>query len=553
MRSLMRSLAPTSFDDVAALVALYRPGPMAANMHNDYADRKNGRKPIAYFHPDAEELLGDTQGLMIYQESMMRVAQKFAGYSLSEADNLRKAAGKKVREIMAKERDKFVAGCEATGYGSVLGTKIFDIIEPFADYAFNKSHSFGYGYVSYQTAYLKANFPSEYLSALLTSVKDDKDKTAVYLSECRTMGIQVQVPDVNSSVSDFAATTVDGKEIIRFGMSAIRNVGEGLVNLIVAERDANGPFADFYDFCNRVDLTVLNKRTIESLIKGGGFDSVRHPRRGLMDVYEQIIDRVVARRREAESGVMSLFGGLGDDDGSSRGGGFDDSRIPIPQHEWEKAVQLKFEKEMLGLYISDHPLLGAQHAMRKVTDCSITELREGTVQTQGNAFGGGGGGGAGTKTVGGVITALQRKYTKKGDLMGVFILEDLEAAIEVMVFPKTMQECNWILADDALVIVRARIDDRDDIPKLIAMDVKRLEINLDGGGPPIRIQLPESGIRPEKVHELRELLASHPGDSEVFVHFGRQVLRLPAEFRVDPTTRLYSELRVLLGENAIVT
>ena len=398
-----------------------------------------------------------------------------------------------------------------------------------------------------------SNFPSEYLSALLTSVKDDKDKTAVYLSECRTMGIQVQVPDVNSSVSDFAATTVDGKEIIRFGMSAIRNVGEGLVNLIVIERDANGPFADFYDFCNRVDLTVLNKRTIESLVKGGGFDSVRHPRRGLMDVYEQIIDRVVARRREAESGVMSLFGGLGDDDGSTSGGGFDDSRIPIPPHEWDKAVQLKFEKEMLGLYISDHPLLGAQHAMRKVTDCSITELREGNVQTPGNAFGGGGGGGAGTKTVGGVITALQRKYTKKGDLMGVFILEDLEAAIEVMVFPKTMQECNWILADDALVIVRARIDDRDDIPKLIAMDIKRLEINLDGGGPPIRIQLPESGIRPEKVHELRELLMAHPGDSEVFVHFGRQVLRLPAEFRVDSTTRLYSELRVLLGENAIVT
>ena len=555
MRSLMRSLEPSSFDDVAALVALYRPGPMSANMHNDYADRKNGRKPIAYFHPDAEPILGDTQGLMIYQESMMRVAQKFAGYSLSEADNLRKAAGKKNREIMAMERDKFVAGCEATGYGSALGTKIFDIIEPFADYAFNKSHSFGYGFVSYQTAYLKANFPSEYLSALLTSVKDDKDKTAVYLSECRTMGIQVQVPDVNSSVSDFAPTTVDDVEIIRFGMSAIRNVGEGLVGLIVSERDANGPFSDFYDFCNRVDLTVLNKRTIESLVKGGGFDSVHHPRRGLMDVYEQIIDRVVARRREAESGVMSLFGSLGGDDEAMGGGsgGFDDSRIPVPQHEWDKAVQLKFEKEMLGLYISDHPLLGAQHAMRKVTDCSITELREGTVRTEGNGFGGREGGGAATKTVGGVITALQRKYTKKGDLMGVFILEDLEAAIEVMVFPKTMQECNWILADDALVIVRARVDDRDDIPKLIAMDVKRLEINLDGGGPPIRIQLPEQGIRPEKVHELRELLAHHPGDSEVFVHFGRQVLRLPAEFRVDPTTRLFSELRVLLGENALVS
>ena len=564
MRALMRSLAPTSFDDVAALVALYRPGPMAANMHNDYADRKNGRKPIAYFHPDAEALLGDTQGLMIYQESMMRVAQKFAGYSLSEADNLRKAAGKKVREIMAAERQKFVDGCEATGYGKALGTKIFDIIEPFADYAFNKSHSFGYGYVSYQTAYLKANFPAEYLAALLTSVKDDKDKTAVYLSECRTMGIKVLVPDVNSSLSDFASSEIrnpgeiHAKPIILFGMSAVRNVGGALVGLIVEERDANGRFSDFNDFCNRVDLSVLNKRTVESLIKGGAFDSMGHPRRGLMDVYEQIIDRVGARRREAESGVMSLFGGLGDEPDAS-GSTFDDSRIPIPAHEWDKAMRLAFEKEMLGLYISDHPLLGAQSAIRKVTDCTISELRDGTaVGPEGNGPSGNGPSGNGregavTKTVGGVITALQRKYTKKGDLMGVFVLEDLEAAIEVMVFPKTMQECGWLLADDAIVAVRARIDDRDDIPKLIAMDIKRLEISVDGAGPPIRIQLPERGVRPETLHDLRELLRGHPGDSEVFVHFGRQTLRLPAEFRVEATTRVLAELRVLLGEGAIIT
>src|SRR5204863_3337756 len=205
MRALMRSPAPTSFDDVAALVALYRPGPMAANMHTDYADRKNGRKPIEYLHPDAEEILAPTQGLMIYQEAVMRIAQKFAGYSLAEADNLRKACGKKIRELIAKEREKFEAGCERTGYGAVLGTQLFDIIEPFADYAFNKSHSYGYGYVAYQTAYLKAHYPVEYLAALLTSVKDDKDKTAVYLAECRNLGIQVLVPDVNVSQSDFIA------------------------------------------------------------------------------------------------------------------------------------------------------------------------------------------------------------------------------------------------------------------------------------------------------------------------------------------------------------
>ncbi len=304
MRALIRSLAPTSFADVAALVALYRPGPMAANMHNDFADRKNGRKPVVCLHPDVAEELADTHGLMIYQESMMRVATRFAGYSMVESDNLRKACGKKDRALIAMEREKFVAGCDATGYGSDLGTKLFDIIEPFADYAFNKSHAFAYGMVAYQTAWLKANHPVEYLAALLTSVKDDKDKTAVYLAECRTMGVEVLVPDVNLSIAAFGA--VDGK--IPFGLAAIRNVGEGLVGLIVAEREKNGPFSDFYDFCRRVDPGVLNKRSVESLIKAGGFDSMGHARKGLLAVFEQVIDRTLARRREQELGVMSLFG-----------------------------------------------------------------------------------------------------------------------------------------------------------------------------------------------------------------------------------------------------
>ena len=318
MRALMRSLAPTGFEDVAALVALYRPGPMAANMHNDYADRKNGRKQISYIHPDLEELLGDTHGLMIYQESMMRVAQRFAGYSLAEADNLRKACGKKSRDLIEKEREKFVAGCETTGYGAAIGTALFDIIEPFADYAFNKSHSYGYGLVAYQTAYLKANYPVEYFAALLTSVKTNLDKAAVYLNECRQMRIAVLVPDVNVSMSDFVAVAGDGSPgvggagSIPFGLSAVRNVGEGLVGHIVTERDANGPFTDFYDFCDRVDLTVLNKRTIESLIKAGAFDSMGHPRQGLLAVYEQILDQTVARRRREAEGQFDLFSMMND-------------------------------------------------------------------------------------------------------------------------------------------------------------------------------------------------------------------------------------------------
>jgi DNA polymerase-3 subunit alpha len=354
---------------------------MAANMHNDYADRKNGRKPITYLHPDLAEVLSDTYGLMIYQESMLRVAQRFAGYSLIEAETLRKAAGKKVREIMAKEREKFVAGCEQTGYGTAIGTALFDIIEPFADYAFGKSHAYGYGLVAYWTAWLKANHPVEYLACLLTSVKDDKDKMAVYLAECRSMGIEVLVPDINLAASDFTAVRpgqaaagqveIKGNGVIPFGLSAIRNVGEGLVERIVSEREVAGPFKDFYDFCNRVDPVVLNKRTVESLIKAGAFDSLGHPRQGLCLVFEQVVDATLARRKEADQGVLSLFGepGLG-------GQVFDDTRVPVPEQEFDKHSKLAFEKEMLGLYVSDHPLVGAEAALRRHVDCTILDLRD---------------------------------------------------------------------------------------------------------------------------------------------------------------------------------
>ncbi|HEX5588518.1 MAG TPA: DNA polymerase III subunit alpha, partial [Acidimicrobiia bacterium] len=297
MRALLRSLAPTVFEDVAALVALYRPGPMGTNMHNDYADRKNGRKPVSYYHDDLEEILAPTYGLMIYQEQLMRVAQRLAGYSLGEADTLRKAAAKKKRDLMAKERSKFVEGCVATGHSAAFAEQMFNVIEPFADYSFPKAHATGYGFVAYQTAWLKANHPVEYLAALLTSVKSNKDQTAVFLNECRQLGIDVLVPDVNASESDFSVRAANpdtgDTPAIHFGMSAVRNVGEGVVAQIVAAREEGGPFTDFYDFCDRVDPSVLNKRTIESLIKAGGFDSLGHPRQGLFEVHELILDTVI--------------------------------------------------------------------------------------------------------------------------------------------------------------------------------------------------------------------------------------------------------------------
>ncbi|HKY13519.1 MAG TPA: DNA polymerase III subunit alpha, partial [Microthrixaceae bacterium] len=532
MRALIRSLAPTSFEDVAALVALYRPGPMGVNMHNDYADIKNGRKSVEYFHPDAEEVLSDTYGLMIYQESVMRVAQRFAGYSLAEADNLRKAVGKKKRELMAKERDSFVAGVERTGYGGSLGTELFDIIEKFADYAFNKSHSYGYGLIAYQTAYLKANYPTEYLSCLLTSVKANLEKAAVYLAECRTMGIEVTVPDINRSISDFAPAGAD-ESVITFGLSAVRNVGSGLVEHIVTERAESGPFADFYDFCQRVNTQVLNKRTVESLIKAGAFDSLGHPRQGLLMVFEQIVDATVARRREHDMGVMSLFGELGGDEPAF------DERHPIPEVEFAKKERLSFEKEMLGLYVSDHPLLGAEASLRRRVDCSIMDVIES-------------GEDGAQRTLGGVVTNLQRKWTRKGDLMAVFMLEDLQAAIEVMVFPKAMTDFGHKLADDAVVICQARVDGRDDQPKLIVRTLDLFEPQIDAN-PPLRIQMHPNRLSDEVVDQLKGLLVEFPGDSEVFIHLGeRQVIRLPDRFSVDTEGGLVSEIRVLLGAEAIV-
>jgi DNA polymerase-3 subunit alpha len=538
MRALIRSLAPTCFEDVAALVALYRPGPMAANMHNDYADRKNGRKPVAYLHPDAEDVLGDTWGLMIFQESVMRIAQRFAGYSLAEADNLRKAAGKKKRDIMAAERTRFVESCERTGYGAELGNAWFDIIEPFADYAFPKAHAFGYGYVAYQTAFLKANYPAEYLAALLTSVKSSLEKAAVYLAECRNMGIAVEVPDINRSSSDFTPVVAvddagDEQLSIIFGLSAVRNVGEGLVALIEAERDADGPFADFYDFCQRVDTSVLNKRTVESLIKAGAFDDVGHPRKGLLTVFEQIVDNTVARRRERDMGIMTLFGG---DDGDTPGDDFE--RIAIPDLEFDKRDRLAFEKEMLGLYVSDHPLLGAEAVLSRRSDAAIDELE--TIDD------------GAMKSIGGVVTGLQRKWTRKGDLMAVFTLEDLRTAVEVMVFPRTMTEHGHKLVDDAVVVVKGRVDKRDDAPKLIAQTIEVVEVG-DGDAEPLRLRVPPQLLSSATVAHLKQILADHPGGAPVFLHLGeRQIVRLPEQWNVDTSNGLLGQLRVVLGAGAIV-
>ena len=543
MRSLLQSLAPSSFDDVAAVVALYRPGPMGANMHYDYADYKNKRKAPEYFHPDARELLADTYGLMVYQESVMRVAQKFAGYSLAEADNLRKACGKKIPELMAKERDRFESGCASAGYGPDLGRQLFNVIEKFADYAFAKSHAYGYGLIAYQTAYLKAHFPVQYAACLLSSVKGNFDKSAVYLADARKNGIAVATPDINLSRSDFVAVDAGVDEdgisdagaprAISFGLSAIRNVGEGLVQQLLDERDANGAYASFHDFCDRAPEQVLNKRTVESLIKAGAFDSLGHPRRGLLMVFEQIIDTTIDRRRERDKGIMSLFG-----DEMGGDGAFSD-RIEIPQLEFDKADKLRNEKEMLGLYISDHPLMGLEYALRRRVDCTIADARE---RDDGSFV-----------LLGGVITNLARKYTKRGDQMAVFVLEDLESSIEVTVFPKTLAEIGHLLADDAIIAVRGRLDRRDEgRTGFMAQKVEILE-NLSAAGPrTLTIKFSAAAVDEDSIARLKTILTEFPGDAPVFLDMGPdKVFRLADSFRVNVDKAL-GDLRVAFGDAVVV-
>ncbi len=469
-------------------------------------------------------------------------------YALAE-DFLVHNCGKKIRALIAAEREKFVAGCESEGYGSALGTQLFDIIEPFADYAFNKSHSYGYGFVAYQTAWLKAHHPVEYLAALLTSVKDDKDKTAVYLGECRAQGIEVLVPDVNTSASEFTPLVgEDGKPRVVFGLAAVRNVGEALVERIVLEREAAGPFVDFYDFCRRVDPGVLNKRTVDSLVKAGAFDSLGHPRQGLCLVFEDIVDRTLDRRREEQAGISTLFSLLEDTEAPGAApAGYGEARVPIPDREFEKAQRLAFEKEMLGLYVSDHPLRGFESALSRLAECSVADLLD-----EDPALSDGSGRDGMIRVVGGVVTSLSRRYTKKGDLMATFVLEDLRASIEVFVFPKAMAELGALLADDAVVVVKGRIDAREDQVKLILMEVTRPQLVADGGAE-LRIELALGTLTDSVVDHLKSLLGEHPGKEPVFLHVGQTTLRLPAAFNVDSRRGLLGELRVLLGPQAIVS
>jgi DNA polymerase-3 subunit alpha len=536
MRGLLRLMRPDNFEDISAVLALYRPGPMGANSHTNYALRKNKQQEITPIHPELEEplreILDTTHGLIVYQEQVMAIAQKVAGYSLGGADLLRRAMGKKKKSELDKQFEFFEKGMQDSGFSAASIKALWDILLPFSDYAFNKAHTAGYGLVSYWTGYLKANYPAEYMAALLTSVKDDKDKSALYLNECRRMGITVLPPDVNESDADF---TPRGDTEIRFGLSAIRNVGDNVVDGVIAARREKGRFADFNDFLRKVPPVVCNKRVVESLIKAGSFDDLGHERKSLVMVHEQAIDSVIDVKRNEAIGQDSLFGAI--DDGGSAEEAF---TVEIPAGEWDKTTLLAFEREMLGLYVSDHPLLGVEHILAKETDCSISALTAEGDRPDGQIV-----------AIGGLLSGLQRKVTKQGNSWAMFSLEDLGGSIEVMAFPSAYQLCSTLLAEDAVLVVRGRIDKREDIAKIIAMEVTQPDLTISDMSGPLSVAMPIGRCTPPVVERLKEVLITHPGSSEVHLHLQNgprtTVVRLDDKLRVTPSPALMGDLKQLLG------
>ena len=538
MRSLLRMMRPDNFEDISAVNALYRPGPMGVNSHINYALRKTRRQEITPIHPELEEplreVLAPTYGLIVYQEQVQKAAQILAGYSLAQADLLRRAMGKKKKEILDKEFVPFREGCRERGYSDKAIQAIWDVLVPFSGYAFNKSHTAPYALIAYWTAYLKANYPAEYMAALLSSLADDKDKSALYLNECRRMGIKVLPPDVNESVATFAAIGHD----IRFGLTAIRNVGANVVEAIIAARKSKGEFTAFADFLRKVPLVVCNKRVIESLVKAGAFDSFGDARKGLVLVHEQAVDAVLDLKRNEAIGQDSLFG-----DDAEAEAVFD---VPVPAGEWEKSTRLNFEREMLGLYVSDHPLFGVEHIIAAESDCSVSDLMGDDTERPRS----GDRSEAQIVKVGGILSGVQRKVTKQGNQWAAATLEDLAGAIEVMFFPQTYAAYAASITEDAVVVVKGRVDRRDDAPKLIAMDLTVPDLSAADSAPFV-VSLPVARCVPPVVERLKEVLVTHPGPTEVHLRLRgperTTIVRLDDRLRVATSPALIGDLKQLLG------
>ncbi|WP_323792721.1 DNA polymerase III subunit alpha [Nocardioides sp.] len=544
MRGLLRLMRPDNFEDISAVLALYRPGPMGVDSHTNYALRKNGKQESTPIHPELEEplqeILGQTYGLIVYQEQVMAVAQKLAGYTLGQADLLRRAMGKKKKEVLDAEYIPFSDGMKANGYSPAAIKALWDVLVPFSDYAFNKAHTAAYGLISYWTAYLKQHYAAEYMAALLTSVKDDKDKMAIYLNECRRMKIQVLPPDVNESAATFTPVGTD----IRFGLTAIRNVGANVVDGVVGAREEKGRYTDFNDFMSKVPALVCNKRVIESLVKAGAFDEMKHRRKSLVAVHETAVDQYVDIKRNEAIGQDSLFAGL--DDAEDGGAAFGVT-VTIPEiEEWDKMTLLGHERDMLGLYVSDHPLLGLEHVLSTGTDCTIGQLMLDEDRPHGS-----------TLTISGLITSVNRKITKRGDAWATITLEDLDGAIEVLLFPSSYQLASPYLIEDAIVRVKGQLSRDKEQPELRGQELTVPDLSTGPGGPtgPVTISLPSTRCTAPVIEQLKDVLGAHPGLTEVRLRLlareSTKVMRLDDRLRVTPTSALFADLKQLLGPGCL--
>ncbi len=531
MRSLMREMVPNKFEDIIALIALFRPGPLQSDMHKEFVDQKHGRKVVKFPDPSVEEILRETYGVIVYQEQAMQIAQAMAGYTGLEADELRKAMAKKKSEIMFRHREKFIEGAKAKGVDEAVATRIFDLIEKFGGYGFNKSHSTAYAMVSYQTAYLKAHYPAEYMSALMTIYMDDKDRLVEYINECRRMGLRVRPPDINLSSSHF--TPGDG--YVLFGLSAVRNVGTSVVEQIITARDEGGPFTGFSDFCDRVPATVTNKKTLESLIKAGAFDSIDPARSRLLGTYDVTVSHAARRRREREEGQFSLFGDQSDADEALNG-------FPAEEpEEIPKRQLLAFEREMLGVYVSDHPLSEWRDQLYAHIETEIAQITPDRDKS--------------STTVGGLITRLEKRYNKQGKPWIAFTIEDFTGSMEVLVFSNKLDSMSEHIDEEAIVLAGGRLDVKDNIRRLLADEVK---------------PLPRTGMRPsavaltvdadrfteEATSHIKEILMQHPGEIPVRMDI-RESGCEPTSivfgdlYAVDTDSDLIAKLKSLLGESSV--
>ncbi|GAA1614327.1 DNA polymerase III subunit alpha [Leucobacter chromiireducens subsp. chromiireducens] len=546
MRGLLRLMKPDNFEDISAVLALYRPGPMGADSHTNYALRKNGLQPITPIHPELEEplreILDTTYGLIIYQEQVMSIAQKVAGFSLGEADILRRAMGKKKKEELDKQYAGFSGGMKERGFSEAAIKSLWDILLPFSDYAFNKAHSAAYGVVSYWTAYLKAHYPGEYMAALLTSVGDSKDKLAIYLNECRRMGIKVLPPAVNDSFANFSAVGDD----IRFGLGAIRNVGTNVVEAIREAREGKGSFETYHDFLKKVPLVVLNKRTIESLIKAGAFDGLGGTRRALVEIHEQTIESAVKEKRDAENGNVgfdfdSLFAEAAEAAGESS-----DTASQVPDRpEWTKKDKLSFEREMLGLYVSDHPLRGLDSALAKEASATVQQV---TNPDASPGFDGE------IVTIAGLLTSVQHRTAKSGNLYGMVTIEDFTGEVQALFMGKSYQEFGALLQPDSIVAIRGKMNARDDGMSMHAYGVRPIDAAVQEDAETLMLTISDTRATEDLMDELKRTLQRHRGESEVRLNLmtstAIRVFELPLQVRV--SADLFGELKGLLGPRCLM-